>query len=70
MQEFLKEWGPAIITAAAVLILTTAVYALGGQVQTGLSNLITSFEDAAKTNPGITYGGSGGTILGAVTSLM
>ncbi len=61
MQDFLKEWGPAIITAVAVLTIVGLVALLAPSIQTGMNDVITKFGEQA-TVP--TTSGAGGFFLG------
>ena len=48
MQDFLKEWGPAIITAVVILILVGIVRFIAPSIKSGMSWTVTWFTD--KTN--------------------
>lgn len=48
MQDFLKEWGPAIITAVVILILVGIVRFIAPSIKSGMSGTVTGFTD--KTN--------------------
>ena len=48
MQDFLKEWGPAIITAVVILILVGIVRFIAPSIKSGMIGTVTGFTD--KTN--------------------
>ena len=43
MQDFLKEWGPAIITAVVILILVGIVRFIAPSIKSGMSGTVTGF---------------------------
>ena len=45
MQDFLKEWGPAIITAVVILILVGIVRFIAPSIKSGMSGTVTGFTD-------------------------
>ena len=47
MQDFLKEWGPAIITAIVVVLLVAIVKAVAPIVSKGMINNVDRFSDRA-----------------------
>lgn len=47
MQDFLKEWGPAIITAVVILILVGIVRFIAPSIKSGMSGTVTGFTDKA-----------------------
>lgn len=47
MEDFLKQWGPAIITAVAVFIIIAIVVAFKGQLTDALQNIFTNFGSKA-----------------------
>ncbi len=47
MQDFLKEWGPAIITAVAVLTIIGIVRFLSPNIKNSLDNILTEFGNQA-----------------------
>lgn len=50
MQDFLKEWGPAIITALVVLVLVGLVKVIAPMVTSGMKGTINNFSDTASLN--------------------
>lgn len=48
MQDFLKEWGPAIITALVVLVLIGLVKVVSPMVKNGMTNTINTFSNTAQ----------------------
>lgn len=50
MQDFLKEWGPAIITALVVLVLIGLVKVVAPMVTNGMKGTINNFSDTASLN--------------------
>lgn len=47
MQEFLKEWGPAVITAVAVLVIVAVISLLKGSLQTMFENLLSTVQNSS-----------------------
>lgn len=47
MQEFLKEWGPAVITAVAVLVIVAVISLLKGSLQTMFNNLLNTVQNSS-----------------------
>lgn len=50
MQDFLKEWGPAIITALVVLVLIGLVKVIAPMVTSMMKGTINNFSDTASLN--------------------
>lgn len=50
MQDFLKQWGPAIITAVAILAIIAMLSGLTPTIQGGFSGLITNFGEKQTMN--------------------
>ena len=50
MQDFLKEWGPAIITALVVLVLIGLVKVVSPMVKNGMTGTINTFSNTAQLN--------------------
>ena len=48
MEDFIKQWGPAIITVLAFMILIGIVVAFKGQIGDAFTKLFDGFTDAAK----------------------
>jgi len=59
MQDFLKEWGPAIITAIAVFIIIMIVRAMQGQFSDNYKAIMDNFEKT--TNAQFNQAGGEGT---------
>lgn len=49
MQDFLKEWGPAIITAVVVVLLVAIVKYVAPSVREGMANNVKQFTDDASS---------------------
>lgn len=49
MQDFLKEWGPAIITAVVVVLLVAIVKYVAPTVKDGMYNNVKQFSDDASS---------------------
>lgn len=47
MQEFLKEWGPAVITAVAVLVIVAVVAALQNSLGTMFGDLLNTVQQSS-----------------------
>lgn len=47
MEDFLKQWGPAIITAVAVFIVIAIVVAFKGQLTDALQGIFADFSTKA-----------------------
>ena len=50
MQDFLKEWGPAIITALVVLVLIGLVKVVSPMVKKGMTGTVNTFSNTAQLN--------------------
>ncbi len=45
MEDFLKSWGPAVITAVAIIILTLIVKAVAPSIKSGMEGIVTQFTE-------------------------
>lgn len=62
MQDFLKQWGPAIITAVAVLAIIALLSALMPSIQKGMGDIVSNFGEKASADANVDMSGTGGNI--------
>ena len=48
MQDFLKEWGPAIVTAVVIILLIAIVRFIAPSIRKGMEGVVTQFGNNTK----------------------